>query len=228
MLTALLTVACLTPTELTVEVGDSAGTEIPDSDEPSSGTLDTSDGETGEPEDTEPGDVDNDGDGYDADVDCDDNDPDVHPLQYDDCDGQDDDCDDIIDEANDCPCPINWFADHAYLFCEDRRDFREAASECADLGYFLVTVSSDQENSWLHETSEVLSGQEWWTGFNDQDDEGTFTWLSGEAVNYTNWADGEPNDYGRGEDCAPIHSARSDAWNDVSCDNDYRWICEAE
>ena len=35
---------------------------------------------------------DRDGDGHEANVDCDDEDPEIHPLAYDDCDGVDDDC----------------------------------------------------------------------------------------------------------------------------------------
>ncbi|MFW6161589.1 MAG: PA14 domain-containing protein [Planctomycetota bacterium] len=42
--------------------------------------------------------------------------------------------------------------------------------------------------------------------------EGTFAWLTGEAVSYTNWHGGEPNDWGGGEDATHI---RGDSqWND--------------
>jgi len=43
-----------------------------------------------------------------------------------------------------------------------------------------------------------------WIGFTDQASEGTWEWISGEAVTYTNWASGEPND-ANGEDYAVMN-----------------------
>lgn len=229
----LLLAACLTPSELRVEVDDTAHGVTDSQTEPTgedTGSTSDDSGTTGDTQDThdsavEP--VDEDGDGYATDVDCNDQDPEIHPLQFDDCDGIDDDCNGVIDDATDCPCAITWFADHAYLFCESRERWRDARDACAGVGYALVTVGSSDENAWLHETSALLSDREWWTGLNDRDDEGTFTWVSGEAVSYTNWSSGEPNDYGRGEDCAPLHSAGGEQWNDTDCDDDNRFVCEA-
>jgi len=234
VLASLLLLACLSPTELSVVGGDSAATGTPDTAPPVTDTEPgetdsdsggTTDGETTEPTDDGPQDAD--GDGHASDVDCNDDDPDIHPLAYDDCDGIDDDCNDLIDDATDCPCPINHFGANAYLFCESRATWQDASAACGDSGYALVTVDSADENAWLHETAAILSSREWWSGFNDRDDEGTFSWVSGAPVSYTNWASGEPNDYGRGEDCAPLLSADNERWNDVSCEEDLRYICEA-
>ena len=53
-----------------------------------------------------------------------------------------------------------------------------------------------------------------WIGLNDRSVEGTFVWSNGEAVTYTNWTAGEPNNSGN-EDCAHIWS--SGTWNDIPC-----------
>jgi len=169
---------------------------------------------------------DRDGDGHEANVDCDDEDPEIHPLAYDDCDGVDDDCNGVLDDATDCPCPINWHEDHAYLFCEDRRSWTDAREVCAGVGYHLLTVDSEPENEWVHELSDVLSTSPWWTGLNDRDSEGDFVWEDGTALDYTNWHDGEPNDW-FDEDCMVLktfHPARD--WNDDACESSHRFICE--
>lgn len=233
MTPTLLLLACLSPSALSV---DPPATATADSGTPptDSGTADTADTadtsgttDTSATTDTEPLAVDEDGDGYTADVDCDDQDPDVHPLAFDACDGVDSDCNNVIDDATDCPCAINHFSDHAYLFCEDRSEWPDARDACGEVGYALVTVNSGDENDWLHETAALLSSREWWSGLNDRDDEGTFTWVSGEPATYTNWNDGEPNDFGRGEDCVPLLNADDREWNDIDCDDDLRFICEA-
>ncbi len=165
-------------------------------------------------------------DGYEADGDCNDHDPDVHPLAYDVCDGVDTDCNGVIDDATDCPCPINHHDGGTYLFCESASPWEEAREVCLSVGYDLVAIGGPDENEWLHDTAALLTTRSWWTGLNDRDDEGTFTWVSGEAVDWTNWDDGEPNDWGRGEDCMAIHSASNDEWNDLDCEDTERFICE--
>ena len=65
----------------------------------------------------------------------------------------------------------------------------------------------------------------YWIGFTDQDNEGDFEWVTGEAPSFTNWAEGEPNDFGSGEDFAAIRwtvtcedeECTSEAfWNDLA------------
>ena len=58
-----------------------------------------------------------------------------------------------------------------------------------------------------------------WIGFTDKDSEGTWVWSNGDAVTYTNWHSGEPNNAcgGTGEDFAALgYWAGSDQWNDTS------------
>jgi hypothetical protein len=57
--------------------------------------------------------------------------------------------------------------------------------------------------------------ERFWIGFNDVASEDNFVWSSGEAVTYTNWGAGEPNDAGDGEDYAVMNWNESTAhWND--------------
>ena len=67
------------------------------------------------------------------------------------------------------------------------------------------------EDSWIHATFEPFTrsgigtnSNTYWIGLNDAASEGTFAWVSGEPVTYTNWAPGEPNNAG-GEDYVHVY-----------------------
>ena len=72
----------------------------------------------------------------------------------------------------------------------------------------LVTISSAEENAYV---ASLITANTW-IGFTDQDIEGTFTWVTGESADYTNWNSGEPNSL-IGEDFVEIYT--TGYWNDV-------------
>jgi hypothetical protein len=56
--------------------------------------------------------------------------------------------------------------------------------------------------------------------------EGTMVWNSGAALDYTDWAEAQPDDF-RGEDC--LEWRQSDrSWNDVDCTLLKLPLCERE
>ena len=68
-----------------------------------------------------------------------------------------------------------------------------------------------------------------WVGFSDQSAEGGWVWSDDSPVAYVDWADGEPNNYGNGEDCGEIvvgGLAGGGTWNDQKCDRKSKAICE--
>lgn len=72
----------------------------------------------------------------------------------------------------------------------------DASADAQSRGGYLATLTSEAENIFL--TALTLTAQgylEAWIGLTDELDEGTFVWVTGEALNYKNWAPGEPNDY---------------------------------
>ena len=67
-------------------------------------------------------------------------------------------------------------------------------------------------------------------GIIDKTNEGHFTYDSdGGALCWTNWHKGEPNDWGKGEDCTRSGHGHNDVnkWNDSPCEREkYSVVCE--
>jgi len=56
---------------------------------------------------------------------------------------------------------------------------------------------------------------------------GSHHWLFGyNCDKLPQWAPGEPNDHGNGEDCAEISTGMGNKLNDVDCDRRYWFVCE--
>jgi len=72
-----------------------------------------------------------------------------------------------------------------------------------------------------------------WMGANDIRKEGQFKWVSnGQRLVFIDWYSREPNNAGpsRNEDCVQMKKRQAGKteykWNDVSCANSNRYICE--
>jgi hypothetical protein len=89
------------------------------------------------------------------------------------------------------------------------------------------------ENFFTDGVSDSFSDAKWWTGFNDLTVEGTWVWINGDPVTYTNWHPGEPNNvyssfWRQDEDCMQYNRYGDGTWNDEWCSQSFRFICEAE
>jgi len=84
------------------------------------------------------------------------------------------------------------------------------------IGGHLVTINDAAEEAWLRAIFGTRT--RYWIGFNDAVAEGTWVWVSGEPVTYTNWDTGEPNNSmppAWGEDYAVLNwNAATGGWND--------------
>jgi hypothetical protein len=98
----------------------------------------------------------------------------------------------------------------------------EALSAYAGSATDLVAINSAAEQAFL--TGAFGGSGYLWIGLSDQATEGNWsTWSNGEAVTYSNWSAGEPNDYqpAGGEDFAAMNWGQSGLWNDLSGDPAY-------
>jgi hypothetical protein len=175
----------------------------------------------------EPEKVDEDGDGYSGcGEDCDDKDPTVHPGADELCNLTDDNCNDILDDSPDCP-PCHPFVSSAgvtFDLCFQVKDYLAAEEDCVARGTHLASIGSASEHQELVAAAFGLWQVSWWIGFDDLDEEGTFTWTDGSTGEYTAWADGEPND-SNAEDCGHLAGWAGGLWNDIQCKNALPYIC---
>ena len=154
--------------------------------------------------------------------DCDDTDIQVSPNATETCNSQDDDCDGAVDDDPSC-----WGCTEqsGYLFCTSKQSWAVAGEVCQSLGRMLVTLDDAQENELVRATATALVGAHVWVGLNDHESEGVWVWTDGDALGFTAWHSGEPNDYGAGEDCGQLY-VNYGTWNDASCGSGLGFVCE--
>jgi Lectin C-type domain len=127
---------------------------------------------------------------------------------------------------------------HCYRVNSDLLTFAAARDACSAAGGYLVAVSSEAEDDFVH----GLLGADHWIGANDgrsdgSEGVGSYTWLSGDDWDYTNWEDGQPNavatncpneDSGANcfEHCA--YQDESGGWIDRACWHTIASVCEWE
>ncbi len=108
---------------------------------------------------------------------------------------------------------------HTYFRSNTSTNWTTANTNALALGAHLVTITSAAENSFLS-TAGVS-----WTNMSDAATEGTWVWLNGEPVTYTNWNAGEPNNSGN-EDYMHVNYSVAGGWNDIAGTGNYPAIIE--
>jgi len=123
---------------------------------------------------------------------------------------------------------VNPANGHLYKFLEECGHWHDCENLAVAEGAHLVTIRNAAEQAWLANTFPT-GGNPWfaWIGMTDEEQEGTWVWVSGEPVTYTNWAPGEPNNYWEcGEDYA--HTGTNWTWNDLGlCGPDWDRVTNA-
>jgi hypothetical protein len=75
--------------------------------------------------------------------------------------------------------------------------WQDAQNSAASTGGYLVTIGSAEENAFLvtsyYKSQYTSLYESVWIGLTDQYAEGTWQWIGGESVVYTNWGSGEPD-----------------------------------
>ena len=142
---------------------------------------------------------------------------------------------------------------HTYAITSSAMTFAEAKAAAAELGGYLTTINTLEENTFLTSRFYGTYGNAIWIGANDIAEEGTWLWDNGTTSGDDNltdticnapsgncqpsnatWADnstrkwnsGEPNNSGN-EDCANITNSNG-FWNDLSCTRTLYGVIEFE
>ena len=116
------------------------------------------------------------------------------------------------------------FNGHTYAVYSEQMNWKDAQKFCEELGGHLVTITSEEEKDFIVNEIMVI-GEDCMIGLSDAETEGDWVWVTGEDTEYTNWADGEPNNEFE-EDYAAMFNG-SGVWNDGHFDSeDWNFICE--
>lgn len=117
---------------------------------------------------------------------------------------------------------VNPANGHTYCLLT-QNTWSNAQAEAVALGGHLATIRNAEEQQWIFETFGAQGGA-LWIGLTDQEQEGTFKWISGEPVDYTHWEEAQPdNGTGGVEHYAhiwPPGNRSPGKWNDyLNADN---------
>ena len=105
--------------------------------------------------------------------------------------------------------PINWL---------------DAQSSCAIWGGDLTSITTERENNYLY-TIIPDTVSNCWIGLNDRDVEGTYTWIDGTELGYTNWTSTMSNN--GSSVCVQIKNTGEGYWHSVNCkDTGNTFVCK--
>ncbi|XP_041458722.1 macrophage mannose receptor 1-like isoform X2 [Lytechinus variegatus] len=138
------------------------------------------------------------------------------------------------------PCPSNqdWILfppnNYCYFFSQGlsldagKKSWMNANEYCMQSGGYLVSIHNQEENDFLNSYMlrfGIVEGFDHpWIGLREYTTEGVFTWSDRTAVDFTSWADGEPNDYNGEEQCAEFYYPAG-SWNDANCAKETVFVC---
>jgi len=116
---------------------------------------------------------------------------------------------------------------HRYVLVNQNMTWPQAKSYAESIGGYLVTIGDEGENKFVNDLARTAGITDaHWIGFSDEATEGTFVWVTGEPVTYTNWNSGEPNNaYGAGESYGEFWY-NTDTWNDAPISETIPFVVE--
>ncbi len=114
---------------------------------------------------------------------------------------------------------------HGYAIFDMNMTWEEAGDYCKSLGGHLVTISSLDENIFVHSLVADAGINYAAIGMSDEEEEGTWVWVTGEPVGFTFWRYGEPNNNASdGQDHGYMYG--DGTWDDGYYKVRYPFICE--
>ena len=122
-------------------------------------------------------------------------------------------------------------AGHEYIVCNGEYTLKEA-EDLVLPGYHLATITSLEESNYIKSLISSLGEKSdgYWLGADDSKNEGVFTWCTGEAFDYNEWPEGQPDntDLKTGGPENYLGIWESGIWNDFAEDEKLGFILEKD
>ncbi len=117
-----------------------------------------------------------------------------------------------------------FYNGHTFKYYSDTKTWANAKDACEALGGHLATSTSAEKNTFLS----TLTTDTAWLGGTDEAEEGVWQWVTGEEWSYTNWASGEPSNYGSGkaQHYLVTNHSSTGLWDDAEYTTTRGYICE--
>jgi hypothetical protein len=120
--------------------------------------------------------------------------------------------------------PFFEFQGHLYKIIPEAVTWNTAVKKCEEMGGHLCTLTFKEEDQFIFSVLPVPLG-EYWLGATDAAQKGDWKWVTGEEFKFSRWQPGQPDNYGRNENClATLHGG----WNDAKGSIPFYYICEWE
>lgn len=118
---------------------------------------------------------------------------------------------------------LGIYRDHKYQIVTEQISWQQAKEKCEAAGGHLVSISSENEQRFLNRLNK--DNKMLWIGFHREGSSDSWYWVTDEEINYSNWADGQPDNYANVEEAAGLWPIQ---WNDFpdSTRDIAGYICE--
>ncbi|XP_073697624.1 C-type lectin domain family 4 member E-like [Garra rufa] len=117
-----------------------------------------------------------------------------------------------------------WGPDGLFI-CNELKSWSDSRQYCRDRGADLIIIDSEEKQRHIS----LFVKERMWIGLSDTENEGNMKWVDNSPMKQGFWVVGEPNNYrGNDEDCIEMRPSDSvlENWNDVSCSEMKKGICE--
>lgn len=131
---------------------------------------------------------------------------------------------------NHTPQPYVWKTKsnkYVYNFSNAIKSWDDARKSCQNWNGDLASITREKDQKKIEEYLNNKDGSrkyKYWIGAHDSNREGHWQWADNRPLDYENWADGEPGQWGPIEDCAVMYE-KERKWHDTKCFYWYRYIC---
>lgn len=140
---------------------------------------------------------------------------------------------DAVPPADAAPCvegelnAVDPLTGNCYMYFSNQVPWTVALAACGSHGAtsHLAVITSADEQAVVAAIGAPVADV--WMGGSDRVTEMDWQWVTGEAMVYEGWREGEPND-SNGEDCMIMEVDVGGTWDDRDCDNTYGYYCERE